>query len=214
MDIFNKIIEYLEQIAHRVPLEIYVLLGSFVEEILAPIPSPLVMTLAGTIANSQDKPLVIIFWLALLGATGKTLGAYVLYFIADKMEDVLVSKFGKFVGITHKEIESIGAKLDGSWKDNVFLFIARALPIIPSAPVSIACGIIKLNQKTYITSTFAGTYVKDLMYLYLGFAGVGNYKQLTQGFESYEDIGKILLFVAVLAVIVWSYVKRYSKKDS
>ncbi|MCX7928708.1 MAG: VTT domain-containing protein [Patescibacteria group bacterium] len=211
MDIFSKIIEYLEQIAHQVPLEIYVFLGSFFEEILAPIPSPLVMTLAGTIANSQDKPLVIIFWLALLGATGKTLGAYVLYFIADKMEDVLVSKFGKFVGITHKEIESIGAKLDGSWKDNVFLFIARALPIIPSAPVSIACGIIKLNQKTYITSTFAGTYVKDLMYLYLGFAGVGNYKQLTQGFESYEDIGKILLFVAVLAVIVWSYVKRYRK---
>lgn len=208
MNFFDQIISYLEWIADKVPLAYYVLFGSFIEEVLAPIPSPLVMTLAGTLASSQAQPLVALLWLAALGATGKTIGAYVLYFVADKMEDVLVPKFGKFFGITHKDIENIGAKLDGSWKDNFFLFVARAIPVIPSAPVSLACGLIKLNKKTYITSTFAGTYVKDLMYLYLGYAGIGNYKQLTQGFESVEDIGKALLFVIVLAVVVWSYIKR------
>jgi membrane protein DedA with SNARE-associated domain len=212
MDILNKVIEYMEEVAHYVPLELYVLLGSFIEEVLAPIPSPLVMTLAGTLANSQNQPLIIIFWLAVLGATGKTLGAWVLYFLADKMEDVFVPRFGKFFGITHKDIENIGAKLDGSWKDNLFLFVARAIPVIPSAPVSLVCGLIKLNKKTYLTSTFAGTYVKDLMYLYLGYASIGNYKQLTQGFESVEDIGKVVLFAVILGVVVWSYIKRSKSK--
>jgi membrane protein DedA with SNARE-associated domain len=213
MQIFDQILTFIEHLAYQIPLELFVIIGSFIEEILAPIPSPIVMVLAGSLAHAQEHSMLYLLWLALFGAIGKTAGAYILYFVADKLEDVVIQKFGKYVGVTHKEIESIGKKLNGGWQDNVFLFLARALPIIPSAPVSLGCGIIKINRKTFITSTFAGTYVRDLLYLYLGYLGLGNYKEIADGFEGIESIGKILLFVVLAGVVVWAYLHRRKHKS-
>lgn len=214
--LFDPILHFLESLGGVLPLELFVILGSFVEEVLAPIPSPVVMVLAGSLASTQNQPIVYLLWLALFGAIGKTIGAWVLYVLADKLEDVFIAKFGRFLGVSHREIENIGKRLNGGWQDNAFVFIARAIPIIPSAPVSIACGVIKLNLKTFLTSTFAGTFVRDLMYLYLGYAGLGNYKQISEGFEGFESIAQILLFAVVGAVIVWAYYSRrkHNKRDS
>lgn len=208
MKIFDDLLAFLESIAVYLPLEIFVTIGSFVEEVVAPIPSPVMMVLAGSMAEAQNQTLWYLAWLAVFGSFGKTLGAWVLYVVADKLEDVIMGKFGRFFGITHKEIESIGKKLNGGWHDNVFLFITRAMPIIPSAPVSIACGIIKLNQKTYLSSTFGGTFLRNLMYLYLGYAGLENYKEISKGLEEFESYGQLLLLIVVAAVVVWAYYKR------
>lgn len=208
MGIFDEAVRLLERMAEFVPIEVFAFVGSVIEEIVAPIPSPIVMTLVGSLAKAQGQPFMYLFFLALLGGTGKTTGAWVLYFVSDKLEDVVVGKFGKFLGVSHKEIENIGKKLNGGWKDNVFLFFARALPIIPSAPVSIACGVIRLNKRTYITSTLAGTVVRDFMYLYLGYVGLSNYQEISHGFDSVESVVQILLFAAIALLIVWSYYKR------
>ncbi|QQS38548.1 VTT domain-containing protein [Candidatus Woesebacteria bacterium] len=208
MSIFSSLIVLLETFSHKVPLELFTLVGSIIEEVVAPIPSPFVMALAGSLAGAQGQPLWYLGFLSLFGALGKTLGAWVLYIIADKLEDIVIVKIGKFVGVTHKEIENIGKRLNGGWRDNVFLLIARAIPVIPSAPISIACGIIKINRKTFLTSTFIGTYIRNMLYLYLGYAGLGNYKQITSGFEGVESIGQFLLFGIVALIIALSYYKR------
>lgn len=204
----NNISNYLESFASVLPVEIFATIGSFVEEVIAPIPSPVVMVLSGTLTHAQNYPLIYIFVLAILGSIGKTLGAWILYVLADKLEDVLINKFGKFLGVSKNEIENIGKRLSGSWKDDLLLFIARAIPIIPSAPISIACGAIKLNKRTYIVSTFSGTFVRNLMYLYLGYAGMGNYKEISQGFEGLESYGQLFLFLVILVVVVWAYFHR------
>lgn len=214
MKFLDPVIHYLETLAPTIPIELFVLLGSFVEEVLAPIPSPIVMTLAGSILEAQNRPLIAISWLALFGATGKTAGAWILYYLADKMEDLVVGKLGKFLGVTHKDIESIGSRLTGGWKDFLFLFAARALPIIPSAPVSLGSGVIKVKRSTYLLSTFTGTYVRDLMYLYLGYAGLGNYKEISQGLEGIEDMGQIALLIVIAAVVVWAYWRRHKNSSS
>lgn len=208
MKIFDDLLNLLESLADVLPLDFFVTFGSFIEEVIAPIPSPVIMVLAGTLAHAQNQSLWHLGFLAILGALGKTLGAWVLYVIADKLEDVFIGKFGKFLGVTNKEIESIGKRINGGWRDDVLLFIARAIPIIPSAPISVACGIIKLNKKTFITSTIAGTFLRNLMYLYLGYAGVGNYKEISQGLEGFESFGQLFLLIIIAGVVVWAYYKR------
>lgn len=202
------ILNQIESLARSMPLELFVILGAVIEEIIAPIPSPVVMVLAGSLAHTQNQNLWYLFELAALGAVGKTFGSWLIYLLADKLEDIVLGRFGKFIGVTHKEVESIGKKLRGSWKDNFFLFLARALPIIPSAPVSIACGAIKLNLKTFITSTYLGNLVRNLLYLYMGYAGFENYKQITNGLDGLESIGQIGLLVVVVGLVAWAYWKR------
>ena len=160
METTDNILHYLQSLSLILPLEVYVALGFFVE---------VIMVLAGALALSQNRPLWYLLWLAIFGAIIKTLGAWIIYVVADKLEDVVTTKFGKFIGVSHKDIEGVGKKINGGWRDNIILFILRVIPIFPLASISAACGVIKLNPKTYITSTFAGTFFRNLMYLYLGF---------------------------------------------
>src|SRR3990167_9664077 len=105
---FKAIEETLFSYADKLPLEVFLFAGSIIEEVIAPIPSPFIPVGAGTVAAVQEKPLLFLFWLAGFGAVGKVIGAWVLYFAAYKAEDIVLGKFGKFLGVSHKEIESVG----------------------------------------------------------------------------------------------------------
>lgn len=212
MDIINTIIAQLEVYATKIPLELFAFLGSIIEEIIAPIPSPFIMTLAGSIAKAQEQTLFYLVILAVFGALGKTVASWILYIIGDKAEDIIIKKYGKFFGVTHKEVESIGKFFHKNWKDNILLFVARAIPIVPSAPVSLVCGVIKLNLKTYVVSTFFGTIVRNFLYLYVGFIGLSSFEDVMGGLDSLESITKIVLVLAIMGGIGWAYYYRKNFK--
>lgn len=212
MALMAQIEQQLIAMAEKVPVEIFCFFGAMIEEIVAPIPSPLVMTVTGSIAEAQGQTFAYLFWLALIGAIGKTFGSWIVYMVSDKAEDVVIGKWGKFLGVGHKEVESIGKHFSGGWKDDVILFVARALPIMPTAPVSIVCGVIKVNMRTYIVSTFFGTYIRNMIYLYLGFAGLSTYQNLLGGLDSLESIVQVLMAGVVLGAVVFAYYRR-SKGD-
>lgn len=210
--IIQPFIEFLNRSAEILPLPWFAFLGALIEEIVAPIPSPFVMTLAGSLAASAGSVVTYLGLIALVGAIGKTLGSYVVYVIADKGEDLVMGKFGKFIGVSSKEVEIIGKHLNKGWQDDVVLFLLRAIPIIPTAPVSLVCGLIKLNLRTYLTSTFLGTFVRNLFYLYLGFTSVNALESLNEGIDSFEKFGYLALLILVAAVMVYIYLQR--KKDT
>jgi len=205
MGFLQGIIVYIESVSTKVPLEIFTFLGALSEEIIAPIPSPLVMTLAGSIASSQNKTFLFLLWLAFIGSVGKTIGAYVIYIITDKAEDFIVGKLGKILGVTHNEIERLGKQFDGTGRDYIFLFLLRFVPIVPTSPISIICGIIKIDLKKYLITSFSGYFLRNMIYLYLGYIG---YSSISQGFDSAESIIKLLLALLIGSVIVYLYFRR------
>ena len=109
----------------KVPVEIFAFVGSFLEEVIAPIPSPLVMTAVGSIAFSQHHGYAFLLWLSLIGAVGKTLGAWVIYFVAFNLEDILLERFGRFLGVSKDDIAKLGKYFKKKWKDFFVLFLLR-----------------------------------------------------------------------------------------
>ena len=211
MNVIQTIENALESSARYLPLEVFSFWGGFVEEVIAPIPSPLVMTAVGSAAFAQSKEFQFLMVLALLGSAGKTLGAWLFYYAADKFEDVLIGKYGRYIGVSHKEVEGIGSHFKGGWKDDLILILLRALPIVPSAPVSMVCGFIKINLRTYLVSTFLGNAIRNMLYIYLGFAGVSAYQSLIGGFDSLESIVQILMFLGVAGFLGWVVYQRKNR---
>lgn len=217
MSIIEDLIALLEQLAQHVPVELFAFFGSFIEELIAPIPSPVVMTLAGSMAATNGSPFWYLFVIAVIAAVGKTIGAIILYFVADKMEDVLLSRLGKFIGVTHKQVEQIGDRFQGTPRDYVTLLIIRSTPIIPSAPISLICGLIALPKKLFIISTFFGTIVRDFIYLYIGYTGLSAAAEITHGIEGASSIITIILGLVGIGIFAWIVYKKYSsnrKKDN
>ncbi len=208
MGLFGEMTTLLETVAAKVSVELFALLGTFVEEIIAPIPSPFVMATAGSIAAAQGKTVTFLLWLALIGAVGKVFGALILYWLADKAEDVVMVKFGKFFGVSHTEVEKMGKLLTSGLRTNLILLSIRALPVIPSAPVSIVAGVIKINIRTYIWTTLVGTFVKNIVYGAAGYSGLEIYYAFIKGLESTESVVEVILAGIFLAVLAYLYYRR------
>ncbi len=204
----QAIILWLETLAQQISVTWFVFIGAMVEEILAPVPSPLVMMLAGSIAASQASPLLFLLWLAMIGAFSKTIGSLVIYVLADKAEDILVGKFGKFLGVSKADTEGLGKFLNNGKRDDLVIFLMRAIPVMPTAPVSVIAGLIKIKLKNYLLSTFLGLIVRNAIYLYLGYAGLGTLESLSEGFDSLEKIGYFILAILGGLALLWMYRKR------
>lgn len=204
----TQIEEMFLEFSRSVPLEWYTFIGSIIEEIIGIIPSPLVLTLAGSIALSNGKSILYLFLLGLVGSLGKTLAGWFLYYVADKAEDVVIGKFGKWVGVSHKTVEEIGKKFGKGKRDDLAIFLSRAIPIFPSAAVSVVCGAIRINLKTYLIMSFLGNYVRNMIYIYLGYSGLEQTQQILNGIDSAGSVIKILILAGVVAFIGWIYYRR------
>lgn len=204
--------QYLENLithmASVIPLSLFSFLGSALEEILAPIPSPLVLGAIGTLAYVDGYGFWALPILAIIAATGKVLGGLIVYFVSDKLENYIAPTFAKFFFVDHKQIESIGKKLKGGWRDYVTLSVLRAIPFIPSFVISIACGIIKVDLKLFILSTYIGSFVRGFIFIILGFGGYEFVTSLTNGFTAAENTIQILIAIFVFGLLVYLYKKR------
>lgn len=209
MEIIEKLIDLLEQLAEHVPVELFAFVGSFIEELIAPIPSPVVMTLSGSMVAANNSPFWYLFVIAVIAAIGKTLGAIILFIVADKTEDVVVSKFGRYVGITEGQIEKIGARFQGTARDYITLLVIRSTPIIPSAPISLLCGLIGLPRKLFVASTFFGTIVRDFIYLYIGYTGLGAAEEIIEGIEGASSIITIILGLIGIGIFAYIVYRKY-----
>lgn len=208
----QHLLDIFERFAEKVPLEVFTFVGAFFEEIIAPIPSPFVMTLAGSVAESQGYAFWYLFVLAIIASAGKTLGAVLLYILADKGEDLVMSRIGKFIGITHKDVEKFGKKFSGSNKDLIPLLLIRATPVIPSAPISLICGFLKINRKQFIISTFFGTIIRDFVYLYFGYTSLEAATELLDGLEGIESMVTLAMAIIGIGIVAWViYIKKFKQ---
>lgn len=204
----QALINWLEALSQQVSVTWFVFIGALVEEIIAPIPSPLVMMLGGSVSAGQGSSIFFILVLALIGALSKTIGSLFIYIISDKAEDVIIDKFGKFLGVSHSDTEGLGKFFGQGKRDDIAIFLMRAVPVMPTAPVSVIAGLIKINLKTYLTSTFFGLFIRNLIYLYLGYMSLGALESLSSGFDSLEKIGYFILAIFSGIVLLWMYRKR------
>ncbi|MEI9966572.1 MAG: VTT domain-containing protein [Candidatus Moraniibacteriota bacterium] len=192
-----------------VPLEWFVFIGSALEEFFSILPASLVMGIAGSAALIDGRTLGYLAFLAFFGNIGRLLGTGFYYWLGDKLEDVLLPRLTRIFGIGHKEVESIGKRFSGNYlRDGGLLFLMRLTPFFPVTLTSIACGIIKLDWRVYLSASFAGNFFKDFGYLLLGYAGIASLAQISHTIVDYKPYADIASAVAVVVFLALLYFGR------
>ncbi len=205
----SQTITWLENLATQISPPWFVFIGSLAEEIISPIPSPLVLTLAGSISATQNKPHLYLLLLAIVGSMAKTIASWLFYVFADKIEDILSGRWSKFFGINTQQIEKIGQTLNQYKQKTLILTLIRAFPASPSLPISLVCGFIKINLKSYLISTFVGYTLRNIFYLYLGYLGITSITSQLDSFQSYIKLG--ILIISIVIVIYLYYLRSQGK---
>lgn len=206
---FSNLEATLLAFAEKVPLEVFAFFGSFLEEVIAPIPSSGVLLATGTLAAAQELSPIALLPLILLATLGKTIGAVIIYALAKKLGARFIDRFGRFFGVTNTDITSFGEKRLTGRNQFWSLLILRTLPIFPSAILSIGCGILHINTRVYVTTTILGTIIRDSFFLFIGFTGIEMLHKLANLSATVESFVQITLIMCVISLGIYLVRKKY-----
>jgi len=123
--------------------------------------------------------------------------------VTDKLEDVFVEKYGKYFGLQPGQVETLGSKLGRGWVDYVALITLRATPLISSTLISVGCGLLKIPLRLFIISTYLGSVIRDIIYLYIGYTGISTFKKFLR--EANEISENIIIAVIVCTILYLGY---------
>ena len=207
-----EVILYLENLLMVYgPLGIFI--ASIIEEVIAPIPSTLVImgtsfiVLKGAVI-SPDAFLKLFINIVLPASIGVTIGSLFVYAIAYFLGKPFLERWGKYLGVSWDDIEKAEIKFEKSSSDAIILFIVRAVPIIPSVAISAFCGFIRFDLKRYLLITFFGTLVRAFILGFIGWQFGSMYLTAANEISYLEEISLAVIIIAIVAYIIY---KKKSK---
>lgn len=175
------------------------------ETVVFPIPSEIVMPLAGwKLIEAKDLGW---YWLPLagvFGATGSTIGAVGLYYVSLVGGRPLLERWGKYLLISKDDLDQAERFFD-RW-GTLAIFFGRMVPLVRSL-VSVPAGIVRMPLPQFTAYTFAGSFVWAVGLAYGGYKLGENYEDIREWMSPVE-----YPVAAILAVLVVWYVYRHVKK--
>ena len=177
----------------------------FLENIIPPIPSEIIMPLGGFFVYQGNLNFSI---LVLFGLIGTVLGALPWYYLGRFLNEKKLSNFvenkGKFLGITSKDFNK--SKL---WFDKYgvsLVFWGRLIPGIRTL-ISVPAGIELMPLRKFLVWTTLGSLIWVILLTLSGYIFGENYKII----ETYLDNFKIFikpLLVIILIFFILKYLKN------
>jgi len=193
-----------------------VFVGVMIEQIIVPIPSPVIVMGAGAIlilpGLSVPEAFVQILWIIVLpGTIASTLGSYIGYMISFYGGKALVVRFQRFLGVDWDEIANLEKRFQGR-KEVLSIFLARAIPVFPISLVSIFAGLLRVPMRPFTLYTFLGSIFRCLFLAFVGWWIGATYEKVATRLDSAETIVSLLLLVGMVGVLGYLYYKLRKKK--
>jgi membrane protein DedA with SNARE-associated domain len=177
------------------------------ESALIPIPSELVMTLAGVLAASGKLSLV---GAMVVGIVGNLIGSVVLWAIGRTGGRALVERFGRFVFVKPKDLDR--AERWFQRHGEAAVIISRLLPVVRSV-ISLPAGVAEMPVGRFSLYTLIGTVPFVVLLTLAGYWLGANYTVLV---KIISDLGYVLGAVLVVAIVgfIWLRYRRRTNLEA
>jgi len=191
--------------------QLSVFIGVMIEQVIVPIPSPMIIMGAGAILISPELSILNAFlqilWLIVLpGTIASTLGSYIGYTVSYYGGKALVIRFQRFLDVDWNQIERLEKRFQGK-KEAWSLFLARAIPVFPISLVSIFSGLFRIPIRPFTLYTFLGSIFRCLFLGFVGWWAGATYEKMAGHIDSLETIISILMLIAMGGILGYLYYK-------
>lgn len=180
----------------------------FLENLFPPIPSELIMPLAGFSAakGTLELPYVI-----LAGVVGTVLGALPWYYASQLLgEDTLkrlADQYGRWLAISSRDITKAVGWFDRY--DTQAVFLGRLVPGVRTL-ISIPAGISRMHLGAFLLYSTLGTLLWTVFLTYSGYLLGSNYHRV----ETYlGPISKLVLVSLVIGFLFWLAMRQLRRRS-
>ena len=203
INIFNSIPEYITRAVEANSTIAYVTIGfaMFLENIIPPIPSEIIMPLGGFFVYQQKLDFYILVFWGLLGTIAGSLPWYYLgKLVNEKRLSNFLDKKGKYFGITSDDLAK-----SKRWFDKYgvsLVFWGRLVPGIRTL-ISVPAGMELMSLKKFLVWTTLGSLIWVTLLTYAGYIFGENYLII----ETYLDKIKYIVKPILIFIIIYFLIK-------
>src|SRR5215469_1991699 len=182
------------------------------ESCCIPLPSEIVMPLAGVMFVEGKLLAGVNFWLGIVilafaGAVGCLIGSIAAYGIGYAGGRPLMLKYGRYVLISKHDAD-MADRFFQRWGSET-AFFSRLLPIVRTY-ISLPAGITKMPLVKFCVYTFLGSFPWCFLLAYVGTVVGNNLAALMPIFRSFEVV-IIIALVILVALYIWRHIRNDNK---
>jgi membrane protein DedA with SNARE-associated domain len=176
-----------------------------VESVFPPIPSEIVLPLAGYVAGRGDASVI---GMILAATVGSLVGAWILYGISAAIGPArlhrFIGRYGRWFGLKPADLVRAEAWFDR--RSDAAVLLGRCVPLIRSI-VSVPAGFRRMPLVRFSVLTFLGSLVWNIALVSAG-AVLG---------DRWEEVGSVvgilqtIVIVVIVALLAWFVWKRFLK---
>ena len=187
-------------------------LAMFLENIVPPIPSEIIMPLGGFFVSKQKLNFyILVFW----GLFGTILGSLPWYYLGRLVNEKKLSKFldkrGKYIGITSNDLAK-----SKRWFDKYgvsLVFWGRLVPGIRTL-ISVPAGMELMPLRKFLIWTTLGSLIWIALLTYAGYALGENYQIIETFLVEIKYVVKPILIIICVSLLIKFFVRLYKRNIS
>jgi membrane protein DedA with SNARE-associated domain len=161
-------------------------------------PSEVIMPFSGfLVATHRLAYLPVVF----AGAVGNLAGSLLAYYIGWKGGRPLIEKYGKYMLISHHDLD-VADRWFGKHGDAI-VFFGRLLPIVRTY-ISFPAGVSKMDVKKFSLYTFLGALPWCALFTWLGVKMQNNWNLIHEKLQKFD----FLVAFIILFAVAW-YIRRH-----
>jgi len=213
LNLITSIPELITKTVETNPYIAYIVIGlaMFLENLIPPIPSEIIMPLGGFFVYKGDLNLYI---LIIAGLIGTVVGALPWYFLGSLLNEKKLSNFidrnGKFIGISLKDLDK--SKL---WFDKygaLLVFWGRLIPGIRTL-ISVPAGVELMPINKFLIWTSLGSLIWVIFLTSAGYFFGENYEMIGLYIDNFKVILKPIFVILIIFLFI-RFFKKYLKNNN
>ena len=184
--------------------------GGFVEQIIVPIPSPIITMSGGAFLIDHALPIFETIWQIFIKVSvpytiGATIGTSLVFWATYLGGKPIIDRFGKLIGISWKLIEMIKTDFQKTIRDELFILIACIIPIVPVSLVTAFCGGFRISAKKFYPMVFLALLIRATILGFVGFQVGEAFTDLAHGLDKIESV---ITVIGAGLILGFLYLKR------
>lgn len=190
-----------------------VFVGVMLEQIIVPIPSPMIIMGAGAVLIDPSFSWVqaaasTFLVIVIPGTIASTIGSFIGYGIGYWGGKPLVLKCQKFLDLSWEDIERMEEKFRRNKSEGWGLFLLRAIPVFPLSLVSAFGGLIRIKPVPFTLYTFLGSAVRCFILGIVGWRVGETYDQAAHNLNSFETLVSAGILLTCFGALGYLYLKH------
>jgi membrane protein DedA with SNARE-associated domain len=170
------------------------------ENVFPPIPSEVVLGLAGYTASRGDAWVV---GMIVASTVGSVVGAWILYGLSAAIGPVrlraIIIRYGTWIGFGESDLDRAEAWFDR--RSRIAVLICRCVPLIRSL-ISIPAGFRRMPLGTFTLFTLAGSLVWNTALVTAGYLLADQWERVLEFTEPFQTVVVVVVGVLLVALVV------------